>query len=181
MTSSGVAAAASAASALPEAAFPHADDRLAALVRIMPAVVYSVSPSGNFISGQSSWHAFTGRSFPESADTGWLQAYHEDDRPKLFARFAAATLPAPSDPGYSHARLWSVKHSEHRRMLCRSFLIRDPTTHLPRCVACHLPSWERTRDSSKRSNAITNQLDLLHAPACITSLSPDCWQGVAQR
>lgn len=135
MTSSVVDAAAAAASALPEAAPPRDDDRLAALVRIMPAVVYSVSPIGNFISGQSSWHAFTGRSYPDSADTGWLQAYHEDDRPKLFARFAAAAHPAPSDVWYTHARLWSVKHAEHRRMLCRSFLIRDSTTHLPRCVA----------------------------------------------
>ena len=106
-------------------------ERIAALVRVLPAVVYSVNPSGAFLSAQRSWQRFTGRTPEQSAGIEWLNAYHEDDRPKLCVRFLGHPK---GDTWVAFSRLWCAQTGTFKCMLSRSFLLRDQSSQLPRYV-----------------------------------------------
>jgi PAS domain S-box-containing protein len=76
--------------------------RYRSLVEATSAIVWNCTPDGCFDTRQPAWAAFTGQTFEQYRDVGWLDAVHPDDR--------AASRTLWQDAGASAA----VRHIDHR-------------------------------------------------------------------
>jgi two-component system CheB/CheR fusion protein len=54
--------------------------RYEALVQASAQIVWTTAPSGAVVEDSSSWRAFTGQTYDEWKENGWLDAIHPDDR-----------------------------------------------------------------------------------------------------
>ncbi len=54
--------------------------RYRALIKATAKIVWSATPTGTSVPGQSEWQAFTGQTAAEMAEFGWLSAVHPEDR-----------------------------------------------------------------------------------------------------
>jgi PAS domain S-box-containing protein len=65
---------------LTEEKMRHDEERYRTLIKATSAMVWSTGSSGTFESPQPAWTAFTGQSFEQLRDRGWLDAVHPEDR-----------------------------------------------------------------------------------------------------
>ena len=72
------------------------EERFRVLATNIPQLVFRSKPSGERSWGSPQWTVFTGRSFAESLELGWLDAVHPDDREETLA----AWTQAPGKGGY---------------------------------------------------------------------------------
>jgi PAS domain S-box-containing protein len=66
------------------------EQRYRSLVQATTAIVWDTPPSGKFEIPQPSWSAFTGQTFEELRDWGWLDAVHPEDRSETGRVWSAA-------------------------------------------------------------------------------------------
>ncbi len=59
------------------------EQRLRTLTEASTAIIWTTDPSGRFVQPQAAWSNFTGQSYEELADVGWLAAVHPDDRGRV--------------------------------------------------------------------------------------------------
>jgi len=65
---------------LAEEKMRYSEQRYRSVVEATTSIVWSTPPSGKFQSPQPGWTAFTGQTFEELWEWGWLKAIHPDDR-----------------------------------------------------------------------------------------------------
>ena len=58
----------------------HSEERFRSLVEATAQIVWTTSPSGEFLTEQPEWSRFTGQTPEEVKGWGWLTAVHPDDR-----------------------------------------------------------------------------------------------------
>ncbi len=66
-----------------EAALREGDERFRALIDISAQIVWTASAEGAVVEDSPSWRTFTGQTFEQSRDFGWLDAIEPDDREKV--------------------------------------------------------------------------------------------------
>lgn len=99
--------------------------RIRALVDAVAHLIWTTGADGNVITPQPNWQAFTGSTFEDIRDFGWLRFVHPDDRDRLEALWR--TWLAADTPGESEFRL--RRHDgAYLRFLVRAMPVRDPAT-----------------------------------------------------
>ncbi|MEB3282398.1 MAG: PAS domain S-box protein [Lyngbya sp.] len=66
-----------------EEALRSSEQRYRSLVSILSSIVWTVDPEGQFIEPQPGWEIYTGQSWSEYQNWGWLQAIHPEDRERV--------------------------------------------------------------------------------------------------
>ncbi len=61
-------------------ALTESEERFRSLIEATAQIVWVRSPSGEFVTPQPAWSAFTGQDFEQLRGWGWLQALHPEDR-----------------------------------------------------------------------------------------------------
>jgi PAS domain S-box-containing protein len=102
--------------------FLHDRDKGAArcedLLAATAAVLWMTDRGGRIVEPQPQWAAYTGQSWDEYRELGWVNAIHEDDRSAVMAQWQRA---AASGRFYQAAyRLWNAQSSSHRRVAARA-------------------------------------------------------------
>ena len=72
-----------------ETALRIREERFRSLVMATSQIVWTNSPDGRSIDDSPSWRVFTGQSYEQWKEFGWLDAVHPDDREKTRARWFA--------------------------------------------------------------------------------------------
>jgi phosphoserine phosphatase RsbU/P len=93
------------------------DQRYRSLIEATTSVVWTLDAEGRAVERQPSWEAYTGQTWEEYRDFGWLEALHPDDRERWFAewqRFRAA-----NQTFEAHAQLWHAAHGAYRHCVMR--------------------------------------------------------------
>lgn len=75
---------------LAEEKMRYSEQRYRSLVEATTSIVWSTPASGKFQSPQPGWTAFTGQTFEQLWEWGWIQAVHPDDRPMTIAAWKKA-------------------------------------------------------------------------------------------
>ena len=100
-----------------EEALRQGEERFRSLIEATVAIVWNTPASGKFETEQPGWSAFTGQTFDQLKDWGWLDAVHPEDRPHT-ARVWSAAVAARC--------VYQVEHrlrrhdGEYRHMLVRA-------------------------------------------------------------
>jgi len=73
-----------------ETAMRIREERFRSLVMATSQIVWTSAPDGRVVDDSPSWRRFTGQSYDEWKEHGWLDAVHPDDREQTRARWAAS-------------------------------------------------------------------------------------------
>lgn len=66
------------------------EERFRCLIAATSQTVWTTNPDGRILEDSPSWRAYTGQTFEEYQDFGWLNAVHPDDREQAAQRWAEA-------------------------------------------------------------------------------------------
>ena len=94
------------------------EQRYRTLVEATSAIVSSIDANGRFLGRLPAWEAYTGQTWPDYADTGWLEAVHPKDRESFISAWTAAFA-----AGLSHeatCRLWNAATGDYRYINARA-------------------------------------------------------------
>ena len=95
-----------------EAALRQSEQRYRSLVSILSSMVWTVDPEGQFIHPQPAWKTYTGQSWSEHQNWGWLQAIHPEDRERVRSQWIRAR---DSKTFYqSEGRIWNAATESYR-------------------------------------------------------------------
>ncbi len=79
----------------------QSEERFRALVEASAQIVWTTDADGNVIEDSPSWRAFTGQSYEQWQGSGWLNAYHPDDRKRIQTNWQrAVTEKTPLEAQY---------------------------------------------------------------------------------
>jgi PAS domain S-box-containing protein len=95
----------------------RSESRYQSLVAAMTSVVWETNATGEFVDVQEPWASYTGQTWKEYRDRGWLNAVHPGDRRKVTAEWLKAVnggLPAECE-----ARVFSKRHGGYRYTVTR--------------------------------------------------------------
>jgi PAS domain-containing protein len=67
------------------------EERFRSLVMATSQIIWTNTPDGRVVEDSPSWRAFTGQSYDEWKEFGWLEALHPDDREKTQRIWLAGT------------------------------------------------------------------------------------------
>jgi len=98
------------------------EERYRALVMATTSVVWTTDPGGRFVEPQPAWEQYTGQSWDEHRELGWLEALHPDDRAGLFKAWFATR--AHSGVSEVEGRLWNRATGSYRRFVSRAAPVR---------------------------------------------------------
>ncbi len=101
----------------------QAKARYVALLSGTRSIVWTSDPAGNFSTPQVSWERYTGQSWSEHRQFGWIDAIHPDDRPSLKRRWQAAL-----DSGNKYqasGRIWHRDSQSYRTFAAEAVAIKN--------------------------------------------------------
>lgn len=133
------------------------NNRFAALVYSSAHIIWTRDTSGNFITPQPTWSAFTGQSFEELAGRGWMSAIHPDDRAQVEHIWSEAIATGEM---YQAKYLMRRHDGEYRCMEARGVPVRDENGTITEWVGTNTDVTERAqaeadlRASEARKSAI---------------------------
>lgn len=99
------------------------EERFRSLVSVLSSVAWTADPLGRFIEPQEQWENYTGHSFEEHKDFGWIKAVHPDDGPSILQNWTAAV--AKGSTLTSEGRLWHAATQDYRYFNVRAVPIKD--------------------------------------------------------
>ncbi|MGE0331777.1 MAG: ATP-binding protein [Ramlibacter sp.] len=91
--------------------------RSQALLRVLTSVVWVADPEGRFTSEQTLWSNYTGQTWEQQRDHGWLGALHLDDRAGVLDCLSKAKR--EQRLFYAPARLWHRATASYRQIEAR--------------------------------------------------------------
>ncbi len=94
------------------------EDRYRSLIAVMASIVWTTDPIGQMITLQESWQDYTGQSFDEYRDFGWLNSIHSEDRDGFMQTWAKARDQKVSFQ--CEGRIWSKKEKQYRHFVARA-------------------------------------------------------------
>jgi PAS domain S-box-containing protein len=121
----------------------ESEERYRSLTQAMTSVVWTTGADGRFVTPQPSWSEFTGQTWEELRDFGWVNALHPDDRGrvrKLWETAREARTPYKSD-----GRLWHAASGGYRHFEARGVPILNPDGSVREWVGQYLDVEDRTR------------------------------------
>ncbi|MDB4969447.1 MAG: hybrid sensor histidine kinase/response regulator [Myxococcales bacterium] len=105
-------------------ALEQSEERYRSVVAATTAVVWTTDADGRFVVAQPSWQAYTGQSWEQYRDVGWIEAVHPDDRERVSAAWAKAQ--ATRTLYEAEARLWHAPSGQHRYFVARAVPMLNP-------------------------------------------------------
>lgn len=99
------------------------EDRYRSLIAVMASIVWTTDPIGQMISPQDSWESYTGQTFAEYSNFGWLESIHPNDRDQFVQNWARARDQKISFQ--SEGRVWSKKENQYRYFVARAVPLLD--------------------------------------------------------
>jgi PAS domain S-box-containing protein len=96
----------------------ESEERYRSLVAATTSVVWTADPTGQFVSPQPSWEAFTGQSWDEAKGWGWIAALHPDDRQKFTEVWQEVV--ATRQVLLADARLWHASKQQYHHVVVRA-------------------------------------------------------------
>jgi PAS domain S-box-containing protein len=98
------------------------EERYRALVMATTSLVWATDPAGNFIEAQPGWEGYTGQTWEEYRNFGWLNAVHPDDRESVAQSWFVAR---ERFAFYEVAgRLWHRATRRYRHFVARAAAVR---------------------------------------------------------
>jgi PAS domain S-box-containing protein len=94
------------------------EERYRSLISVSANIVWTTDPIGQMNTTQSSWENYTGKTFSEYRDFGWLSCIHEEDRDKFMQAWARAR--DQQCPFQAEGRVWSLKDNGYRYFSARA-------------------------------------------------------------
>ncbi|MCM2369669.1 PAS domain-containing hybrid sensor histidine kinase/response regulator [Aporhodopirellula aestuarii] len=100
-----------------------ANARHKALIEGTRSIVWTANPEGRFITPQASWERYTGQTWNELRDFGWVNVIHEEDRDELLRKWnqASTTLTKYQSTG----RIWSHVDKAFRQFVAEAVPVFD--------------------------------------------------------
>jgi len=100
-----------------EEALQQSEERYRSLTQAITSVVWTVDEAGRFVTPQPSWSEYTGQTWEELRDFGWVNALHADDRERGWKLWEAAR--AARTLYKSEGRLWNAASGSYRHFEAR--------------------------------------------------------------
>ena len=171
-----VVAAAAAAAVTSADALRLSEERYRSLVIATSSIVWVTDSEGKFVDECPSWTAFTGQSFEEYKDRGWLEAIHPDDRE--YARRAWSDTLAARKLYEAEYRL-GHRDGSWRHMLVRGAPVADAAGRLREWVGTSTDISDRVRveEALREEIRIT---DILHSMGMAVAAELDLHKLVQQ-
>jgi hypothetical protein len=104
-------------------ALHKSEERHRSLVSMITDVLWTADSTGRFVTEQPAWSAYTGQSWDDLRDLGWLDAVHREDRDAV--RAAWRRVGTEGEAYESRFRLWHRASGRWRRCLARAVPLRD--------------------------------------------------------
>jgi PAS domain S-box-containing protein len=101
-----------------EESLRRSEERYRSLVEATASIVWTVDAEGRFLVPQPSWEAFTGQSWEQHANFGWVEALHPEDRAQALACWDAATRVKALYR--AEGRLWHAPSGSYRYFASRA-------------------------------------------------------------
>jgi PAS domain S-box-containing protein len=120
----------------------QAERRYRAPIEATAQVVWTLSPDGHFVTEQPSWSAFTGQSFAEYCEWGWLAAIHPAERTQITDVWSNTNADATIFEVEQRLRRYD---GEYREMSVRGVPIVDDDGSVREWVGVHTDITERKR------------------------------------
>jgi two-component system, chemotaxis family, CheB/CheR fusion protein len=97
--------------------------RYRSLTQAVTSVIWTTSADGRFVSVQQPWSEYTGQTWEEHRDWGWLNALHPDDRAQIRALWEAALV--ARTVYQSAGRVWHAGAATYRHFEARGVPVRN--------------------------------------------------------
>ena len=101
----------------------ESETRYRSLVEASGAIVFNSDAQARWLQPHPRWEAYTGQTFEQYRDHGWLRAIHEDDQGRITQLVHDAI--ARSAPVEAEGRLWHAPSRSWRHQEARAVPIRD--------------------------------------------------------
>jgi PAS domain S-box-containing protein len=105
-----------------EAQLRQTEARYEALTQVLTVVVWTTDPDGRVIAPQGPWGEYTGQSWEQHREFGWVEAIHPDDRDRVQAEVTRARQ--AKDCYRVATRVWHGLSQAYRRCDARGLPIR---------------------------------------------------------
>jgi PAS domain S-box-containing protein len=99
-------------------AIAESEERYRSLVSIITDVPWVADADGAFTTRQPAWQKYTGQSWEEYREFGWVNALHEDDRTSVLEIWKCAC--ANHELFEANGRLWHAATRQYRHFLARA-------------------------------------------------------------
>lgn len=99
------------------------EERYRSLISATTSIIWITDPEGKFVSPQPSWEDYTGQTYDEYRDFGWINAMHQHDRDEIMASWKKALDNKLSYE--STGRLWNARLKQYRHFVSRSIPLRN--------------------------------------------------------
>jgi PAS domain S-box-containing protein len=126
-----------------EQALRLSEERYRSLVGAITSVVWTADAEGKFVEPQAAWEAYTGQTWAEHRDWGWMAAVHDDDRPTVERKWAESVR--TGSPCRSACRVWHAGTGGYRSCEGRAVPIRGPDGSIREWIGTLVDEDERIR------------------------------------
>jgi PAS domain S-box-containing protein len=99
-------------------AIADSEARFRALLSLITDVVWTAEASGRFAEPQPAWAAYTGQTWEQLKDFGWIDAIHPEDRERVRSSWLASC--AARTDFQADARLWHARSQTWRDVVARA-------------------------------------------------------------
>jgi PAS domain S-box-containing protein len=99
------------------------EERYRRLLGLVTSMVWTCDPWGAFVADQRAWSAYTGQTWEQYRDYGWLRAIHPDDRTRVREAWEAAF--AAEREYFVTARVWHAGSGAYHHCEGRAVPLRD--------------------------------------------------------
>jgi PAS domain S-box-containing protein len=106
-----------------EEALRASEERYRSLTHMLTSVLWQTNAAGAFVSPQPEWATFTGQTWQEYRNWGWISAIHPDDRARFQESWQQSVESAvPFDGG---GRIWYEPGTVYRHFVARAVPLRN--------------------------------------------------------
>ncbi|MEO8754993.1 MAG: PAS domain S-box protein, partial [Casimicrobiaceae bacterium] len=104
-------------------AMAASDERLRALLASTAAIVWTTDAYGAFLAPQPSWETYTGQSWAEHGNWGWIGALHPDDRQRIAQLWQQGTTGLATFE--TEGRVWHRPSGTYRYFVARAVPLKN--------------------------------------------------------
>ena len=126
-----------------EQALRESEERFRSLTEAITSIVWTTDPEGRFVTPQAAWSRYTGQSWEQQRDFGWVEALHPDDRDAVRELWDAACRAGTRYE--ASGRLWHAASGTWRHVHARGVPIRGPDGTVREWVGKYLDTEDQTR------------------------------------
>ena len=93
-------------------AIQQSEERYRSLVSVLTSIAWTANQTGEFVTPQPAWEAYTGQSWEAYRKFGWIEALHPDDRDPMLTRWISAQTQRSSYQ--AEGRIWHSASQQFR-------------------------------------------------------------------